>query len=209
MKVITGLFAVVIAIAIAAPAAAQPFHIENKGVTYAANSSGTGPARVSALVTSTGAQIWTTHFGGIPNIPSDFTATALALDKDVLYVSGYSPSIAPQLGFLISLNAATGQILWTTRLTGGGIFSAATVDKDVLYVVSWSPQVFGSSKTSAVNALTGEILWFTNTPYPAFSSPSLDKGTVVVVTGGVSDFPTFLVLFDAATGQQIRAVQVP
>jgi len=206
MKLFIGLLALVTAIGIAAPVQAQPFHVESKGVTYAANSNG-GPARVSALVTSTGARIWTTGLFGAPGVPPDITVTALALDKDVLYVSAFSPAMAVTSGFVSALDSISGQILWLMILPGGGIFAPPTVNKDVLYVASVAPT--GPSKTTALNAVTGQLIWNTSTPYPAFSSPSVDKDTVVLVTGGFGGYPTFLVLFDAATGQIALSVAVP
>ena len=205
MKLIPGLFVLAIAVGIGAPAQAQPTYLESKGVTYAINGNGVG--RVSALITSTGAPVWTTGLVATTSIPPDIKPTALALDKDILYVSAFSPSLATNSGFVFSLDAVSGRVVWIAVLPGGGIFSPATVDRNVVYVASWADS--GSSRTSAVDAATGAIIWQSNTPYPAFSSPTIDKDRVVLVSGGFSGFPTFLIHFDPATGQIVRSVPVP
>jgi len=201
MKPITGLFAVVIAVGIAAPAQALPNYIESKGVTYVGNPS-PPPGRVSALITSTGAPLWTTVLAGAaPDL-----ILSLALDKDVLYVTGYSESVATNTGFVWALDAVTGQILWLTRLTGGGIYSSAIVSKGVLYVAGGAES--GQSRTSAVDATTGAIIWQANT-VPVFSSPTIAKDTVVLASGGFPGIPTFLIVLDATTGQLLLSTPVP
>jgi hypothetical protein len=90
-------------------------------------------------------------------VPSDLVLS-LTVDKDVLDVTGASVSIAPNTGFVWALDAATGQILWTTVAVAGlPLFSFPTVDKDVVIVVTGgTPGVPVVAIT--MDALTGVIL---------------------------------------------------
>jgi outer membrane protein assembly factor BamB len=201
MRLITGLFALAIAVGIAVPAQALPHYVESKGVTYVANVN--GAPRVSALVTSGATPLWTTV---LPSVPPDLTLS-LTLDKDVLYVTGYSESIATNTGFVWGVNATSGQILWFTTLLGGGVYSSATVSKDVVYVAGGAVSV--PSRISALNAETGAIVWQTIFAYPSFSSPTIARDTVVVASGGFGGFPNNLIVLDAATGQSLQSIPVP
>jgi outer membrane protein assembly factor BamB len=204
MKTITGLFALATAIGIAAPAQAGPNLVQDRGVTYVASVG--GAPRVTSLITSTGAPLWTTVLLGPAGVPPDLTLS-LALDKDVLYVTAGSDSISPNIGFVWAIDTTTGSILWLTFLPGGGLYSAATVSKGVLYVAGYAATT--PSKTTAVNADTGAVIWSTNIPFPSLSSPGLDKDFVVVTVGGFSPFPYYLIVLDPATGQVVRSTPAP
>jgi outer membrane protein assembly factor BamB len=201
MKLVTGLFALATAVAIAVPAQALPHFVESKGVTYAANVDGT--PRVSALVTSGGSLLWLTRLN-TPPLPPDISLS-LALEKEVLYVTGYSDSLAPTTGFVWALDAATGRILWLTSMAGGGIYSSAAVSKGVVYVAGG---VAGAaSRMSALDAETGAVLW--QSPIPrSYASPTIDRDTVVLVSGGFGS-STRLLVFDAATGAPLQDAPVP
>ena len=123
-------------------------------------------------------------------------------------MTGYSETIAPNLGFVWAVDAATGQILWvTSNLPGGGIYSSATVSKGVVYVAGAAGGTL--SRTSALSAETGAIIWQSNTTRPVFSSPSIAKDGVVLASGGFPGFPTFVILLDATTGALVYAIPAP
>ena len=201
MKLITGLIAASIAIGSAAPAQALPNYLESKGITYAAQAAGT--LRVSALITLTGAPVWTTQ---LTAAPPDLTMS-LALDKGVLFVTGYSLSIDPNTGFVWALDAETGQILWSSHVPGGGIYSSATASKGLLYIAGAASGA--GSSTTALDAATGAIVWQFSTIYPVYSSPTVDKDTVTLVSGGFPSNPTYLIVLDAVTGALLVTSPVP
>ena len=203
MKLITGLFAIAVAVGIAAPAQARPDFVQDKGVTYVANL--VGVPRVTSLITSTGATVWITELDDF--VPPDLSTLSLALDKNVLYVTAASDS-APNLGFTWALDANTGAILWLSTTPGGGLYSAATVSKGVVYVAGAATT--GPSKATALDIVTGGIIWQSaNLPFPSGSSPVADRDAVVLTVGGFTQFPYYLVILDAATGQIVRSSPAP
>ena len=69
----------------------------------------------------------------------------------------------------------------------------------------------GGGRTTALDAATGQILWMTIAApgYPLFSSPTVDKDVVIVVTGGTPGVPVVAITMDALTGVILSVVPAP
>jgi outer membrane protein assembly factor BamB len=203
MKVIAALIVALLTVGTLAPAHALPNYTASKDVVYTASS--TAGLRVSKLDVTTGL-VWLTNITGAP---LDLVMS-LTLDKEVLYVTGASDSIAPNTGFVWAIDTATGQILWRTDIaTGGAIYSSATVERGVVYVAGTVAQ--GTGRTTALDAATGQILWTTVAVpgLPLYSSPTVEKDVVTVVTGGPPGIPVVVITMDALSGVILRAIPAP
>ena len=138
-----------------------------------------GAPRVVALNASSGARVWTAQ---LPHAPDpEFSLTVAG---GLVYVPG------TDFGELHALEAATGEIAWTSSVGSGYVRSAPTVLDGVVYQTV-------VNEAYALDEPTGEVIWRYGTErYPARDFPAL------VVDGVYYLSPDeFVHALDAATGE--------
>ena len=169
------------------------------GKIYVINGADTAKAteveRIMCLDANTGAKVWETPFSVFL---TDITSSRLgwtSLTADPAAGTIFAQTTA---GFLVSLDAKTGKVLWSRQLTEefgrvtgyGGRIASPIFDSGLVIVGlvngSWGDQARGANRFLAVDAKTGEVVWW--------SSPSEElklafKGTyysnpVIAVIGG-------------------------
>jgi outer membrane protein assembly factor BamB len=150
------------------------------GIVYFGVNRG-GPV-VYAVNASTGVQIWS-HGGPISQIISSPTV----IDGRVY--------LAFTDGTIQTLDATTGQIIWSV-IHPGGAYSSPAVDGGRLYISIHNQGLL------ALDANTGSELWLAPMPGPQWSSPTVDSGRVFV--GSRDDHKLYA--FDAVTGQALWTV---
>jgi outer membrane protein assembly factor BamB len=124
------------------------------GVVYVGSFDG----KLYALNARTGATVWTFNGG---------SESSAVVSSGVLYFGSGNE--------VISLNAATGSLLWSYA-TGNTVFSSPAVANGVVYVGSYDNHVY------ALNASTGTLIWSYPTNSNVYSSPAVAKGIVYVAS---------------------------
>jgi outer membrane protein assembly factor BamB len=76
-----------------------------------------------------------------------------------------------ETGYVHSINATTGEGVWSVA-TNGSVWSSPTVEDRAVYVGSVGGEFY------SLNSSTGEELWSLETDNPVYSSPKLSDGTV-------------------------------
>ncbi|MFF5287396.1 PQQ-binding-like beta-propeller repeat protein [Streptomyces sp. NPDC013171] len=103
---------------------------------------------------------------------------------------------------LYAVNAATGQMAWSTALNGS-ILSTPVVSDGTVYIRSSDLQLGLDGRLYAIDAGSGRTLW--DLPAPGFSFAGLTVGSGTVYAGSFTMHDglreDFLFAFDAATGQ--------
>lgn len=145
-------------------------------------SSGIYGTRLYALDLESGDTVW-----GPLEISGTYYWSGHTYENGILYVVNFD-------GLLKAINAATGSLVWSTRLAGQYAFSSPpTVSNGIVYVGG-----AGSGGTLyAVNALTGVTLWSRSVINGDHSSPVLGNGGVYV------SYPCHVYKFDQSSGAPV------
>lgn len=161
-----------------------------------------GPAQAATLEPA-----WTFQSSDVAGArASEFTNTPVVADGCVFVGSG--------AGEVFALNADSGQLVWFTKLPGGGVRSSLTVDGGRVYAAV--SQVGDGANAGpyavALDQMTGAILWQTRYDRQLGSvttaSPVVHRGVVLVgwsdgaAGGGV--FQGGFALLDALTGDLLK-----
>lgn len=126
-----------------------------------------------ALLTATGtngATLWQANIAAPGDRDDDASGAGLAYEGGKIYAT-------TGFGELVSLDAASGKVLWRQRFDAG-VGGAPTVSNGVVYVVARDASAW------AINSETGKVLWqFTGTPASAgmggVSAPAVNGRLVV------------------------------
>jgi outer membrane protein assembly factor BamB len=125
---------------------------------------------------------WTSRPGG------GFEWSSAAIVDDVVYVGSSD-------GYVYSLNASTGTVIWNAS-TGGIVESSPGVVDGSVYVGSYDSRVY------ALNASTGRQMWNYTTGGDVLSSPAVAGGMVFV---GSCDYSVYAL--NASTGVRVWRYQ--
>ncbi|MES3033841.1 MAG: PQQ-binding-like beta-propeller repeat protein [Gemmatimonadota bacterium] len=147
------------------------------------------------------------------------TVFGLTVDRGAVYVTGVlrgpteGTTVSDADGFVVKLDAQTGQILWMTRFAGttNGDDAArgVTADGDALFVaVTYTGGVIGAGPGAEdaylvrLDATTGAYVWFSTiaTPMADVAHAVSQVGSTAFLTGSRAD-DAFVAAFSAATGQ--------
>ena len=165
------------------------------GITKSVLYVGGGDVNLYALDALTGAQIWKTPLGTLPDY---YIWSSPAVYKGSVYIGVSSRADCPLVqGELVQLDAATGQLLHTfdvvpTGCTGGSIWSSPTIDTQAgtVYVATGNPGPCSQSEPYAValvelRASDLSVLGYWQVPVNQQggdsdfgSTPTLFKGTI-------------------------------
>jgi outer membrane protein assembly factor BamB len=166
------------------------------------------------MVDANGSIVWMTR---LASAGAD-SVFGLAVDRDALYVTGElrgpieGTTVGDADGYVIKLDARTGQILWMTRFAGtsGGDDGARAVivDGDAVFVAAtYDGGTSGGGPGSQdayiakLDAITGAFTWFSTvatTQKDVGMDVTLAGGTVFLV--GTSGGDSFAAAFTALTG---------
>jgi outer membrane protein assembly factor BamB len=141
--------------------------------------------KLMALDAVTGTTIWSA------NVNSDFPFANAAYDSGKVFVVN-------SYGTVKAFDAATGAMLWSIVLPGGGLFtSPPTAVNGIVYTGGAGIPVFGGI-VYALNETNGALLWTMGVYEGDHSSPAVSQGKVFVSYADADSYA-----FNAVTGQQV------
>jgi polyvinyl alcohol dehydrogenase (cytochrome) len=181
-----------------------------------------------AIDRKTGVQVWATKISAATGVPNDLARATPAISGDKLVVGTQGSQGGG--GNLLAYNAATGALLWKTKLDNNPfaiITQSASISDGVVYigvasneegvaVVPGYPCCSFRGSMLAVDLATGAILWRTYTVpvgYPGGavwgSSPAIDhkRKQVYIATGNNYDVPDSTLLCVSAAGGNAAAIK--
>jgi polyvinyl alcohol dehydrogenase (cytochrome) len=158
------------------------------GVVYVPDLGGT----LWAVKASSGSVLWSASVGSYVGVPFDVSRTSPAVDGNEIVIGTGAESATPAdpVGaYLVGINAATGALLWRTKVASDPyamITGSPVIDDGVVYagvssadeLVSLTPTFRGS--VVALSARTGQVLWQTYTAPPGYTGNSVWGSTPVV-----------------------------
>ena len=133
-------------------------------------------------------------------------ASNYIVSKDVAYAA--NPLGGPRVS---SLDIASGATVWTTTLPGpSDLTLSLTLDKSAIYVTGASASIAPNiGFLWALDATTGQLLWFTSMPGGGiYSSATVDKD-VIYVSGGADSPPSRTSAVNAVTGGVLWQTNTP
>jgi polyvinyl alcohol dehydrogenase (cytochrome) len=171
-----------------------------------------------AINTSNGRVVWSHQISDYSNpqayiVPGTVSRTSPTVANGVLYIGTQYVSAGPS-GWLLAVNAGTGQLLWATQpdtsnpfpvitsspsVANGVVFVGMTSNEEGTAANPYYPCCSARGSLVALNASTGAKLWQTFTAPPGYSganiwgsSPVVDasRNTVFVSTGDNYSHPT-------------------
>ena len=132
------------------------------------------PGIVYALDARTGAAVWTFD----PALDAESVARWPKIDVDAPPHIISSPAVAnetvyigTETGAIHALDAQTGDVRWTTKLSGA-VRSSPAITGEMLYVGSTDGHLY------ALDVATGSVTWQFATDGPIISSPAVTGGTI-------------------------------
>jgi outer membrane protein assembly factor BamB len=184
---------------------------------------GLGLDSIFALDPLTGETIWTCHFAGSDDaatvvdglvyVASDSLYCLDALDGERVWVSsladvdgstpsvdggwvyaGTSRDISPRMSSISRFDAYTGAVDWTSVIDGVSTVSCLTVWEGMVFVPTYNG---GISPIYALDAATGETLWFTPVDGGFWDSSPVVVDSVIYIG---SDGPAGLLAIDCLDG---------
>jgi outer membrane protein assembly factor BamB len=138
-----------------------------------------------ALDSKTGRRLWWRRFDGC-SAASPTVADGVVYEPYLPKPCAYGPRGGP--GFLVALDAATGNELW--RFRGPPSESSTLLVGGVLYFGAWDNRIY------ALDVHTRKVRWSYATDGEIDSSPAYSRGTVYIGTNGGSVYA-----LDARTGR--------
>jgi outer membrane protein assembly factor BamB len=136
---------------------------------------------VLAFDATTGDRLWQYSFYSDGARDLDIGASPVLLDL----AGREAVAVGSVAGIFKLLDAANGNVIWSDELVSGsavhGLLASPAYDGGSLYVPSASPP----TGIFALEPADGAVLWRRETPLPAYSSPALGSGVLVVGTGAV------------------------